>query len=312
MSTAHCPLSMIRIGTRKSPLALVQTRMVMALLQKHHPHLAEEGAIREVPMQTSGDRFQQQHLRDIGGKGLFAKELEEALLAGEIDLAVHSLKDMETHLPQGLEIACVLPREDARDVWIARGGRGIADMPQGARIGTSSLRRALLLKIMRPDFEIVPFRGNVQTRLERLNAGEADATLLALAGLNRLGITPQSIGAAPLALDAFLPAACQGIIAIECREDNVALRPLLTPLHHAPSWQAAIAERAMLAAIDGSCHTPAAAHAEIQADGTLRLGGFLAQEDGSRHVFYEQTARAEDAAALGWEVGKALREALRY
>lgn len=294
----------LRLGTRGSVLALWQSEFVRERLLAAHPGLAAEGGIEIVTIRTTGDRVQDRRLADIGGKGLFAKEIEEALLAGRIDLAVHSLKDLETWLPEGLEIGCVLPREDPRDVLISRGGGGLAALPAGARIGTASLRRQAQILRRRPDLRVLPLRGNVDTRLAKLDRGEIDATLLALAGLVRLGRADRVDEI--LAPEIMLPAVGQGALAVECRAEDARMRALLRPLEDPASAACAMAERAMLAALDGSCRTPIAGLAVIEA-GRLSLEGLLAAPDGSAEIRGSRAGAVADAAALGRELGVELR-----
>jgi hydroxymethylbilane synthase len=294
--------SVLRIGTRGSPLALAQAGMVRALLAAAHglaPERIEQKIIR-----TTGDMIRDRPLAEVGGKGLFTKEIEEALRAGAIDLAVHSAKDMPTLLPDGLVIAAVLPREDARDVFISRKAATLRDLPAGARVGTASLRRQALVKRLRPDLDVAPFRGNVETRLRKLDAGEVDATLLALAGLKRLGLADAAT--AVLALDEFIPAVGQGIIAIETRADDAATRKFVDAIAHEETGTALIAERAFLVVLDGSCRTPIAGYATVSA-GRIHFRGLIAKPDGSE-VF--ETTRDGDvgvAAALGADAGGELK-----
>lgn len=276
--------------------------MFQAALERAHPQLA--GKTELVTFITSGDRYHEQVLADIGGKGLFTKEIEEPLLAREIDLAVHSLKDMQTVLPEGLVLACTPEREDPRDVLI--GASGLAQLPQGAKIGTSSLRRAALVKHARPDVMIVPFRGNVATRIEKLKRGDADVTLLAQAGLNRLQLQPDMIHA-PLAVDQFLPAIAQGILAIECRDDDFKTRDVLAALNHAPTHAAAQCERAFLRALDGSCRTPIAGFAHLLERGELLFHGLVASPDGTRCETISGECGMADAALLGRSLGEEIR-----
>ena len=300
----------ITVGTRGSPLAIAQTRHVCDLLVAAHPALAEEGALLTRTITTSGDRFSDRPLAAIGGKGLFTKEIEEALLGGRIDLAVHSMKDVPTWLPEGLEIAATPEREDPRDVLIARGGQGVAtvaDLPAGARVGTGSLRRQAQLLARRSDLTIVPMRGNVGTRLRKLADGAADATLLALAGLNRLGAVIEA--AAVLAPDEMLPAVGQGALGIECRSGDERVKEMLGPLVHAPTAVALACERALLAALDGSCRTPIAGLAAADGGGGLRLDALIARPDGSACHRLERAGAVADASAIGREAGAALRAA---
>src|SRR5438067_10104616 len=237
-------------------MALYQAGLVRDRLRQIHAELAAEDRVELVPIRTTGDRVQTRLLAEIGGKGRFPKEIEEALLNRRIDLAVHSLKDMETHLPTGLEIGCVLPRDDPRDVLVSRSGAPLAELPRGARVGTASLRRTAQLLRLRPDLAIAPIRGNVDTRLDKLAAGEVEALVLALCGLERLG--KAAVATEILSPEQMLPAVAQGALAIECRSADADLRQLLAPLNDAASAACVAAERAMLAALDGSCRTPIA------------------------------------------------------
>ena len=313
----------LRIGTRGSPLALAQAHEVRDRLAAAWTHLATAGAVEIVVVSTQGDRVLDRPLAEIGGKGLFTEEIEAGLLDGSLDIAVHSMKDMPTALPPGLSIPCLLPREDPRDALLLRQGlaldsdaaaRGawLSALPQGARVGTSSLRRAAQVRALRPDLEVVGFRGNVQTRLRKLDEGVADATLLARAGLNRLGLDH----GVTLAPDASLPAVAQGAIGIECRSDDATTAALLAPLACAATMRRVEAERAMLEALDGSCRTPIAGLAEIVAsdDGeALRLRGLVATEDGAQVWRAEATWSAAELArdggpvALGREVAATLQ-----
>jgi hydroxymethylbilane synthase len=292
----------LRIGTRGSPLALAQAAMVRGRLAAAHklaPECIEINVIR-----TTGDAIRDRPLADIGGKGLFTKEIEEALLAGSIDLAVHSAKDMPTVLPDGLAIVAVLAREDARDAFISRIAKSMADLSAGAVVGTASLRRQALVKRARPDVQVITFRGNVETRLRKLEQGEAQATLLALAGLKRLGLAHEATEV--LSTDDFLPAVGQGIIAIETRETDGRTRDLLAAISHADSLTALTAERAFLAVLDGSCRTPIAGHAVISSE-RVRFRGLIAKPDGSQTFATEREGAAADAAALGADAGSELK-----
>jgi hydroxymethylbilane synthase len=291
--------NIIRIGTRGSPLALAQAREVQQRLEAAHGPGRLVFEIRAI--KTSGDRIQDRPLSEAGGKGLFTKEIEEALLAGEIDIAVHSMKDMPTVLPDGLAIACFLQREDVRDAFISRKAPALADLPHGARVGTSSLRRQAQVMRLRPDLVIVPMRGNVETRLRKLEEGLADATLLACAGLHRLGLADRITAAVPA--EQMLPAVAQGAIGVEARTGDAATADLLAPINHQATALAVTAERAFLARLDGSCRTPVAGLAELVA-GRLAFRGMILTPDGSR---CHETRRegppeaaimmAEDAAA---------------
>lgn len=288
------------IGTRGSPLALVQANMVRELLVAAHPAVVQPEI---VVIRTTGDAVTDRPLAELGGKGLFTKEIETALLERRIDIAVHSMKDVETWLPDGLALDCFLPRADPRDVLI--GATSINALPDGARIGTSSLRRAAQIRAQRPDVAIVPFRGNVDTRIAKLAAGEAEATLLARAGLDRLGRT--NVAGVTLEPAALLPAVAQGIVGIERRADDAATATWLSLLNDAVATAEATAERAMLAVLDGSCRTPIAGLARADGD-AITLDGLVAMPDGSGLHRVRQHGAVGDAAALGRSVGAALRE----
>ncbi|MBM3570442.1 MAG: hydroxymethylbilane synthase [Alphaproteobacteria bacterium] len=293
----------IRIGTRGSPLALAQAREVKARLLAAHGELSE-GEIALEAIRTSGDRIQDRKLAEIGGKGLFTKEIEEALLAGTIDLAVHSMKDMPTVLPDGLGIRAVLPREDPRDGLISRHGAGLDELPPGAVVGSSSLRRQAQILARRSDLRIEPLRGNVETRLRKVAEGEVSATLLALAGLKRLGLADRVTAVLPV--EVMLPAPAQGAIGIEARLGDERAARWLAPLDHAPSAACVVAERALLAALDGSCRTPIGALAEIAED-RLRLRAMIVQPDGTRMFQVEAGCAPTEGARLGYELGEGLR-----
>jgi len=293
----------LRIGTRGSPMALSQTGLVRDRLVAVHPDLAAADAIEIVTIRTTGDRVQDRRLAEIGGKGLFTKEIEEALLAGRIDLAVHSLKDMETWLPSGLELGAVLPRDDPRDALISRKGTTLANLPRGSRIGTASLRRQAQLLRRHPDLLVEPIRGNANTRLRKLEDGEFDAILLALCGLERLGQT--HLATEILSTRDMLPAVGQGVLAIECRARD-ALRMLLNAVHDLPTAACATAERAMLAALDGSCRTPIAGFAELDGN-RLTIEGLLLKPDGSDEIRGQRVGDIGDAEKLGTELGNELR-----
>ncbi|MDE0202038.1 MAG: hydroxymethylbilane synthase [Rhodospirillaceae bacterium] len=300
----------IVVGTRGSPLAIAQTRHVCARLVAAHPALAEDGALCTETITTSGDRFTDRPLADIGGKGLFTKEIEEALLDGRIDLAVHSMKDVPTWLPEGLEIAAMPEREDPRDVLIARDGpnpAGLADLPQGARVGTGSLRRQAQILARRPDIDIVPMRGNVGTRLRKVADGAADATLLALAGLKRLG--EKIDGMTVLEPAEMLPAVGQGALGIECRTGDERMQEMLQPIVDPVTTAAVRCERALLEVLDGSCRMPIAGLAVADDSGWLRLDALTARPDGSVCHRAERAGGMADAAAIGRDAGAALREA---
>ena len=295
--------SKVRLGTRGSPLALAQAHEVRRRLVAAHAAMTESD-IEIVVIRTTGDRIQDRALSEVGGKGLFTKEIEEALLDSRIDFAVHSMKDMPTVLPAGLVIGAILPREDPRDVLIAPRAGGIADLPKGARVGTASLRRKAQLLHRRPDLKVVMIRGNVETRLRKIEAGEVDATLLALAGLKRLGLADR----AKTVLDSaeMLPAVAQGAIGLECRDLDAQTRALLAPLNDAPSAACVAAERAFLMMLDGSCRTPIAALAELR-KGRLRIRGAVIRGDGSERLEAVREGPVAQAQALGAEAGAELR-----
>jgi hydroxymethylbilane synthase len=293
---------LLRLGTRGSKLALVQAGFVRDALAKAVPALAAPDAIEIVVIKTTGDAIQDRPLSEAGGKGLFVKEIEEAMLARRIDIAVHSMKDMPTAQPPGLVIAAFLPREDARDVLIAGDARRIADLGQGAVVGTSALRRRAQLLHLRPDLQVVNFRGNVDTRLAKRAAGEVEATLLALAGLKRLGLA--DVGT-PVPESEMLPAVGQGAVCIECRADDAKTRAWLSAVDHAPTATCVAAEHAMLVVLDGSCRTPIAGHAILTGDG-IHLRGLIAKPDGSEVVATERRGAAADADALGRDAGHEL------
>jgi hydroxymethylbilane synthase len=287
----------IRIGTRGSPLALAQAHQVAARLAAAHDLAPEQCEI--VIIKTTGDRVTDRPLIEAGGKGLFTKELEEALFAGEIDLAVHSMKDMPALLPDGLIIAAILEREDPRDAFVSLRYASLSAMPAGAVVGTSSPRRQAQVLRTRPDLRIVGFRGNVQTRLRKLEEGVADATFLACAGLNRLGLA-QHITAA-MQTDVMLPAVAQGAIGIEINLNDADTARLLEPLNDVPTALCVAAERAYLARLEGSCRTPIAGLAELS-DGQLRLRAEILTPDGAHVAVAEGVAEAEDAVRLGEQV----------
>jgi hydroxymethylbilane synthase len=289
--------SPIRIGTRGSPLALAQAEEV-------RDRLAPSGEADIVVIKTTGDQLLDRALADAGGKGLFTKEIDEALLANRIDLAVHSLKDVPTWLPDGIVLAAILEREDPRDAFISRKAPRLFELPAGARVGTASLRRQAQILNRRPDLKVTLLRGNVQTRLRRLDEGSVDATLLALAGLKRLGRA--DVATAILETDEILPAPGQGAIAVACRAGDAALREQLGALDHAASRHAVTAERALLEVLDGSCRTPIAALARVEGR-CLALKGLIAKPDGSRVVAGARDGAASDAARLGRDLGAYLR-----
>jgi hydroxymethylbilane synthase len=291
----------LRIGTRGSPLALAQAREARDRLMAAHG--LPETAFEIVAIRTTGDRVQDRPLAELGGKGLFTREIEEALASGRIDIAVHSMKDMPTLQPAGLVIACLLPREDARDAFVTLGGAGLATLAPGAVVGTSSLRRRAQVRHRRPDLVVVEFRGNVETRLRKLGDGVAAATFLAMAGLNRLGV---DVPATPIDPDEMLPAVAQGAIGIERRRGDDRVAALLAPIHDTATGHRVAAERAYLAGLDGSCQTPIAGLAELSGD-RLRLRGEILRPDGSERLAHAVEGAVADAAAIGSEVAAVLR-----
>ena len=295
----------IRLGTRGSPLALAQAQETRARLVAAHPGLAQPGAVEIRVIKTTGDRIQDRRLSEIGGKGLFTKEIEDALLAREIDAAVHSMKDVPTWFPDGLGLAVILPREDPRDAFFSASGKGLADLPQGALVGTASLRRQAQVLNRRPDLRVESLRGNVQTRLRKLAGGEVEATLLALSGLKRLGLDDKAT--CVLAPEEMLPAAGQGAIGLETRVDDAATQDLLAPLQDSDSWDCVSAERACLAVLDGSCRTPFAAHAKVAGD-TLAFEALIMLPDGTQAQRVTRSGARSDAERLGAEAGQALRD----
>jgi hydroxymethylbilane synthase len=295
------PNRSLLIGTRGSPLALWQVGHVRALLIDAHG--LEKDGIAPSVITTSGDRIRDKPLRDFGGKGLFTKEIDEALLGGNVDLAVHSMKDLPTELPPGISIAAVLPRGDVRDAFISARGESLAALPRGAVVGSSSLRRQAQVKRLRPDLQAVHFRGNVETRLAKLNQGMVDATLLALAGLMRLGLEGHVTSV--LSTDEMLPAVAQGVICVSCRSRDEKTRDLLQALNDASTATAVACERAFLAQLDGSCRTPIAGLAEI-ADGALRFRGLVLNPEGTEWHEVEQRGAPSDAATIGAESGREL------
>lgn len=294
----------LRIGTRGSPLALAQTEATRRQLIAIHPELGEPGQIAIVVIKTTGDKILDRPLADIGGKGLFTKELDEALLDGRIDLAVHSVKDLPTRLPDGLILAACLPREDPRDVLVGHTATSLGTLPAGAVVGTASLRRQAQLLYHRPDIIVVPLRGNVQTRLARVNSGDVEATLLALAGLRRLAMT--EVITAVLDPNEMLPAVGQGAIGVMCRTEDATVRGLLAALDHGETSLRVEAERAMLAVLDGSCRTPIAGLAEVTGHGTISLRGLVAQPDGSNMIEAARESSLSAAPDLGVAVGEEL------
>jgi len=299
MAQSTAPL---RIGTRGSPLALVQARTVRSRLAAAAG--LKEDTIELVIIRTTGDIIQDRALAEEGGKGLFTKEIEEALLEQRVDIAVHSAKDMPTILPEGLILAACLEREDPRDVFISRKAGRLAELPRGASLGTTSPRRQAIAKRIRPDLNIVPLRGNVETRLRKLDDGDVDATLLALAGLKRLDLVKHATHI--MSAEEFLPAVAQGAIGIEARAADVRLRDVLARIDHADTSTAVVCERAFLAALDGSCKTPIAGHATISGD-AVQFRGLIARPDGTAAHDVGGTGNRKDAAMIGADAGRELK-----
>ena len=310
--SAEAGLPQLRVGTRGSPLALVQTRAFVARVRAHCAATGASHEFIEQPIRTTGDAVQDRPLAELGGKGLFAKEIHEALADGRIDLAVHSLKDLETTLPPGIVLGCTLPREDARDVLILGpacaepdAADPFAALPAAAVVGSSSVRRQSQLLHARPDLRMRLLRGNVQTRLARVAAGDYAASLLAMAGLKRLGLEARA--AVVLDPDAMVPSACQGIVGVTARAGDTALLELLAEVEDAEARAMAAAERAMLAELDGSCRTPIGGYARLLPTGALHLTGLVARADGSFLLKRSAHGAAADAARLGAELGASLR-----
>lgn len=295
------PAQPLMIGTRGSPLALAQAHETRERLAKAWDLPFEAFTI--VVIKTTGDKIIDRPLKEIGGKGLFTREIEADMLAGKIDIAVHSMKDMPTLQPDGLVLDCYLPREDVRDAFISPTVSGLAELAAGTKVGTSSLRRRAQLMVKRPDLEVVEFRGNLQTRLMKLDQGVAAATFLAVAGLNRLGMDEVPMTA--IETDVMLPAVAQGAIGIERREDDTRVAALLEPIHDLTTGQRLAAERSFLLTLDGSCETPIAGLAELEG-GTLHLRGEVLRPDGSESLDDAMSCPIED----GPEVGRVMAEKL--
>ncbi len=295
------PESPLRIGTRGSPLALAQAYETRERLSIAFGLSLDSFEI--VVIKTTGDKVLNRPLKEIGGKGLFTKEIEEALLQESIDIAVHSMKDMPVQQPDGLILDTFLPREDVRDAFVSRIHKSLADIPQGATVGTSSLRRKAQLMSKRPDLKIVEFRGNVQTRLKKLDDGVAECTFLAVAGLNRLKM--EDIITAPISPDEMLPAVAQGAIGIERREKDIKVATMLEAIHNSTTGLLLSAERAFLEALDGSCETPIAGLAEFKNE-NLKFRGEILKTDGSEVYSDEQLVSKEDATLVGIEMAHKL------
>jgi hydroxymethylbilane synthase len=301
MTTAQSS-ALLRVGTRGSPLALAQAQTAAQLITSAASLSGD--CIKIQAIRTTGDIILDRPLAEAGGKGLFTKEIDEALLRGDIHLAVHSAKDLPTVLPSGLHIAAVIPREDARDAFISKRAKSLHELPSGASVGTSSLRRQALVRFRHRDLAVVNLRGNVETRLRKIETGAADATLLALAGLKRLGLA--HVATAVLDIDEFPPAVGQGIVALVARSDDSRTSSLLHLLTHAPTASALAAERAFLTVLDGSCRTPIAGYATVK-DRRLHFRGLIARADGSAVLQTEREGIAQDAALIGADAGRELK-----
>ena len=293
------PTTPLKIGTRGSPLALAQAHETRARLSQAFD--LEESCFEIIVIKTTGDRVLDRPLKEIGGKGLFTREIEDDLLSGRIDIAVHSMKDMPTEQPTGLILDTYLPREDVRDAFVSLTKDSMDALEAGQKLGSSSLRRKAQLMLARPDLEVVEFRGNVQTRLKKLEDGVADATFLAAAGLNRLGLS--HIAKSFLDPDVMLPAVAQGAIGIERRSEDTRVAEILSAIHDTPTGQRLAAERAFLRGLDGSCETPIAGLAELNGS-TLRLRGEVLRPDGSEAINDDQSCPIEDAEILGTEMAR--------
>ena len=287
----------LRIGTRGSRLALAQTNTVIDALKQTHPLLRKKGATEVVVITTTGDRVKNRLLAEVGGKGMFTKEIDEALLNFQIDIAIHSMKDIPTFPQQDIALHAIMPREDVRDALVAREPTSFNDLPKGATIGTASLRRKSQILNARPDLRIVPFRGNVDTRIKKIETGEVDATLLAYAGLKRLG--KEGAATEILETDLILPAVGQGSLAATCRTSDAGANALLAGLAEPPNTAAIIAERTMLGVLDGSCHTPIAGLAQPDGKGNISMRGLIARPDGTELAKVSASAPLTDAQELG-------------
>ena len=292
-----------RIGTRGSPLALAQTQEFIKALLTYHPSLKD--ALEIVPIRTRGDTLVDRKLTDLGGKSLFTKEIEIALLKGTLDFAVHSMKDVTVNVPEGLVFAAMLKRGDPRDVLITKEEKSFNELPPGTRFGTSSLRRQAFILSYFPHFEVVPLRGNVTTRLEKLERGEIDAMLLAAAGLKRLGLLEKATEI--LSLSTFIPAIGQGALGIQCRTDDVQSKEILKPLNHLLTFQAVTAERAFMKVLNGSCRMPIAAYAYIENDEII-LNGMLGDSDGKNMRYITQKGPTSDPISIGEKAAHSIQE----
>ena len=293
------PSAPLRIGTRGSPLALAQAYETRKRLAEALN--ASEDSFEIVVISTSGDRILDRPLKEVGGKGLFTKEIEQEMLDRKIDIAVHSMKDMPVEQPDGLTLGCYLPREDVRDAFVSSDFKNVSDLPSGSKVGTSSLRRKAQLKFSRPDLEVVEFRGNVQTRLKKLKDGVASCTFLAMAGLNRLGLG--DVAQSAINPNEMLPAIAQGAIGIEWREEDKQITDILKKIHHKETGQRLNAERAFLAELDGSCQTPIAGLATIEGS-SLKFTGQVLRTDGSESIIETASCNIEDGPELGREMAQ--------
>ena len=294
-----CPSAPLRIGTRGSPLALAQAHETKKCLAEALN--ASKDSFEIVVISTSGDRILDRPLKEVGGKGLFTKEIEQEMLDRKIDIAVHSMKDMPVEQPDGLTLGCYLPREDVRDAFVSSDFKNVSDLPSGSKVGTSSLRRKAQLKFSRPDLEVVEFRGNVQTRLKKLKEGVASCTFLAMAGLNRLGL--EEVAQSAINPNEMLPAIAQGAIGIEWREEDKQITDILKKIHHEETGHRLNAERAFLAELDGSCQTPIAGLATIEGS-SLKFTGQVLRTDGSESISETAFCSIEDGPELGREMAQ--------
>lgn len=297
----------VKLGTRGSPLALAQAYMTRDKLQATFPELAPEGAVEICIIKTTGDKVLDKPLADVGGKGLFTKEIDDALLDGRIDIAVHSMKDVPTYIPPGTILPCNLPREDVRDAFISQKVSSVSELPDGSVVGSASLRRQSQLLAMNPTLELVNFRGNVQSRLRKLKEGVVDCTLLAYAGLKRLDLTENVTQLIPI--DEMLPAVAQGAIGIACREGDDTMAGYLAGLNHEETRIAVVCERAFLTALDGSCRTPIAGYCHKGDDGKLQFSGLVASNDGQTVYRQSRVTAWDESEALkaGTDAGDALK-----
>jgi len=306
MSTPKTSGSILKIGTRGSPLALAQAHATADALRAALPELQSPDAIEIVIIKTTGDMILDKPLAEVGGKGLFTKEIDEAMLDGRIDLAVHSMKDVPTWLPDGIDLPCMLPREDPRDAWMCPTAKTLDDLPAGSVVGTASLRRGAFILARRPDLKVETFRGNVQSRMKKLSEGVVDATLLALAGLRRLNM--EDAAASILSTDQMLPAVAQGAIGITCRTHDDRAQEWLSLINHQDTVTAVACERAFLRILDGSCRTPIGGLATIDGD-QVSFTGRLARVDGSEIFEAKRSGSISDVEAMGTDAGNEIKAA---